>query len=203
MVFFLQVYLPLVLVAALVQPSAAPAVIILPTTSTAYHAVFGYMLYGEVQNLAPYSVARLRVTATRPNGESVSEMVMIGRLSPGEKGCFALRTQSATPWDDAILAVDFLPSASERSSAHTVLEQSATVDNGKLSIAGTIRNDHPAPVRGAHLVVTHYAADRVIGCQDVTLRPARLLSGETGTFAYAVHANVPVTYTVAFGGEGN
>lgn len=183
----------------------SPGVVVLPNHSTAYDSVFGHIIYGEVSNRTGDEIAAIRVTATRPNGETSSTFVKIGRLKPGESGCFALYTQSAQPWDDAKLSVSSMKSARPRPNLFPVLVATIVTQGDDPAIVGTARNENRALVRAATVVGTLYDVDeRVIGCERSSVQPPTV--PPNGVVSYSVLFTqrteaLVYGFILAFGGE--
>lgn len=109
-------------------------------------------------------------------------MVQVGRLSPGETGCFAIRTQSPTPWPDAALSVTYMDASSDKPVGLTIAEQHDGFDaTGQYIVTGSIRNTSAVTVTAAYAVVTLYdTAGTVIGCNGASV--VRLLQpGDTSS----------------------
>ncbi len=188
-----------------IRAAVPPAVIVLPNTATALNHVFGYVLYGEVQNNTPDLIALVRVSATLPSGEAQDTTVKIGRLAPGEKGCFALYTRSTQPWDDAVLAVTHQIAATPRFGDFVATDVRVGLEGARPVVTGTIRNNNAVAVDFVHVVATLYDADgKVIGCNGVSSSPVRVAQGATATFRnqFDLHVPRPVAgYALAFSGE--
>lgn len=202
----LTIYLPIAITAGggVTGETVQPSVTVLPNTAIGYNHVFGYIIYGEVQNNTADNISLVRVFATRPNGEQQDAITQIGHLAAGEKGCFAVYTLSPIPWDDAALTVTYIDDARDRARAFTVEEAQQGTKDGHPVVAGTIRNNNGRPVRDVHVVATLYDADgKVIGCSGVTGSPRTIADGAVGSFynRFDLYADRPVaSYALAFDG---
>lgn len=173
----ITIYLPIAVTSGGNIGGSSSAVTVQPNTSTVYNHVGGHIILGEVYNTTGATVGLLRVTATTPAGQSADAMVQVGRLSPGETGCFAIRTQSPIPWPDAALSVTYMDASSDKPIGLTVEEQHDGFDAiGQHIVTGTIRNTSAITMTAVSAIVTLYdAAGQVVGCNDASamrlLRP--------------------------------
>ena len=170
LVILITIYLPIAVTSGGNVGGSSATVTVRPNTSTVYNNVGGHTILGEIHNGTGVTVGLLRVTATTPAGQSADTMVQVGRLSPGETGCFAIRTQSPTPWLDAALSVTYMDASSDKPTGLTVEEQHDGFDaTGQYVVTGSIRNTSSVTVTAVYAVVTLYdATGRVIGCNGAS-----------------------------------
>lgn len=199
------IYIPLAILEGVATPSTVEStVIVLPNTATGYNHVFGYIIYGEVQNNTANHIALVRVFATRPNGEQQDAITQLGALAPGEKGCFAINTLSPTLWDDAVLSVTYHDNARPRPNNFATEEAQVGVDGQRPVVVGTIRNNNGQAVRAVHVVATLYDTNgKVIGCNGVSSTPRDIAAGGAGSFynRFDLYVDRPVaSYALGFSG---
>lgn len=167
----ITIYLPIAVTSGGSVGGSSATVVVQPNTSTVYNHVGGHTILGEVHNGTSATVGLLRVAASTQGGQFADTMVQVGRLAPGETGCFAIRTQSPTPWPDVALSVTYMDSPTDKPTGLTVEEQHVDIDGiGQYVVAGSIRNTSAVTVTAAYAVVTLYdATGAVVGCNGASV----------------------------------